>query len=281
VADGILGLRQRLRVLAQAVVKHGGRPFRRGNPKSFAAQRRVLRAAVDQGQRRVLVTAQRRHAEGTVRDGPDARGLGYRPRFGCQRIRRGQITGQQTHATERVEGRRQVTERSLAAGQRDVPAGERVERAVIPQLQRPGTGQWQQAQLRRRAHPAPEAAYGVADNGRSHRKLAAEAGREPGKKGVGQPRSRSSRSSRSSRGGFSRHVCHRRAGSRQAAGGQRGADRVQVSRGGLHAVKPAQPSCGVEEQFRRVAAPVHGEREPGAHEVGARLPVIVQNIGLH
>jgi hypothetical protein len=89
VLDGILGRGQRLRVLAQPVEQHGGRPFRRGDPETIAAYRGVLPAAVDQGQRRALVTAQRYHAQGGVRGGGDARGFGYFLCFLRQRIRRG------------------------------------------------------------------------------------------------------------------------------------------------------------------------------------------------
>jgi hypothetical protein len=104
VGDGVLGRGQRPRVLAQAVVEHGGCPFRCGNPESFAAQRGVLPAALDQVQCAFLVTAQRRQAEGAVRGSPDARDFGYCLRFCGQRICCGQVTGYQTHAAERVEG---------------------------------------------------------------------------------------------------------------------------------------------------------------------------------
>jgi hypothetical protein len=112
---------------------------------------------------------------------------------------------------------------------------------------------------------------------RSHRQLAAEASCQPGQEGVRRPWAVRTRRPFSR---CARDVCRRGAGSRQAAGGQRGADRVQISRAGLCAIKTAQLSCGVKEQLRRVAVSVHGEREPGAHEASARLPVIVQSVGL-
>jgi len=70
-------------------VQHGGGPFRHRHPESFAAQRGVPRGAVDQGQRRILMAAQRRQSEGAVRGGPDADGLGCRLGLGGQRICRG------------------------------------------------------------------------------------------------------------------------------------------------------------------------------------------------
>ena len=101
--DGLLGRGQCLRIPAQAVVKHGGRPFRRGHPESLAAKCGVLPGAVDQRPRRILTATYRGHAEGTVWSGPAARGIGYRLGFLGQRIRRGQVAGQQTREGERIE----------------------------------------------------------------------------------------------------------------------------------------------------------------------------------
>jgi hypothetical protein len=147
VPDGRLGRRQGQLILAQAVVQHGGRPFRGGDPQSRAAQHSVVPGALDQRERRIRAAAQGGQPELAVGGGTAAGRFGCLPGFAHQRLRRGQVAAQQLTAGEDIEGQRQVAERPLLAGQPDEPAGQRVPGRVIPQGQRAGAGQRQPAQF--------------------------------------------------------------------------------------------------------------------------------------
>ena len=131
----LFGRGQRLVILAQAVVQHRTSPVRQGDPDALAPQRHVPSGGPDQRGR--LQFPGRAHSQGQGAVGREvaARSFGRRLHLLGQRRRGGQLAGEQQQEDAGAEGQGKLAERADLAGQLDVPPGQHIPLAVIPQMQ--------------------------------------------------------------------------------------------------------------------------------------------------